>query len=144
MFCIFVAWLLYRKLDVLEDECDEETLQTQLAQAWNFGAEFDIPALQNDVMAKLLKLFAEQRISPKATVEAYRPKERGSLLQKAFVQYLASDMKEDLAWRKEDFTSCVLGEDPTFLLDLTLALSEDTDAAETDREFYMLETDGEE
>jgi hypothetical protein len=34
----FVTWLFYQKLDVEED--DEGSTQTQLAQSWNFGAEY--------------------------------------------------------------------------------------------------------
>lgn len=145
VLCHFAAWLLYRKLDLTDSDSDsDETPQTQLAQAWNFGAEYDITAFQNKVMQELLMLLGLKPISKKATIEAYRPKERGTLLQKAFVLYLPSDMKEDLGWGKEGFTSCILGEDPTFLLDLTLALSESEDAGLVDRDCFMLDTDDDE
>jgi hypothetical protein len=113
---------LYQKLDV--GGSDEESVQTQLAQAWNFGAEYEMPAFQDKVMRKLVKLLGTQRVRPSAVVEAYRPRERGSLLQKAFVQHLALDMEEDAAgfvWTREDFMGCALGTDPQFLLDLQFA-----------------------
>ena len=94
MIRVFVTWLLYQKLDVAED--DEGIVQIQLAQAWNFGAEYEMPAFQDKVMRKLLKLLGTQRVHPDAVVEAYRPRERGSLLQKAFVQQLASDMEQNV------------------------------------------------
>lgn len=122
MIRVFVTWLLYQKLDVAED--DEGIVQIQLAQAWNFGAEYEMPAFQDKVMRKLLKLLGTQRVHPDAVVEAYRPRERGSLLQKAFVQQLASDMEqnvEGIVWTREDFTGCALGADSQFLLDLQFA-----------------------
>lgn len=118
---MFVTWLLYRKLDI--DEGEEGTTQTQLAQAWNFGAEYEMPAFQDKVMRKLVKLLSTHCVHPDAVVEAYRPPERGSLLQKAFVQQLASDREEDegIAWTREDFTGCSLGANSRFLLDLQFA-----------------------
>jgi len=119
---MFVTWLLYRKLDMNGSE--EGSAQTQLAQAWNFGAEYEIPAFQDKVMRKLVKLLGTQRVYPEAVVEAYRPRGRGSLLQKAFVQQLASDREEDIegiVWTREDFTGCALGTDSQFLLDLQFA-----------------------
>jgi len=119
---MFVSWLLYQKLDV--DESDEENAQTRLAQAWNFGAEYEMPTFQNKVMRKLVELINTQRIDPEAVVEAYRPRERGSLLQKAFVQQLASDMAENaegVVWTRVDFMGCSLGTDSQFLLDLQLS-----------------------
>lgn len=119
---MFVTWLLYRKLD--RDESEEGSTQTQLAQAWNFGAEYEIPGFQDNVMRKLVRLLGTQRVQPDAVVEAYRPLERGSLLQKAFVQQLASDREEDIegiVWTREDFTGCALGTDSQFLLDLQFA-----------------------
>lgn len=119
---MFVTWLLYQKLDVVED--DEGIVQMQLAQAWNFGAEYEMPAFQDKVMRKLVKLLGVQRVHPDAVVESYRPLERGSLLQKAFVQQLALDMEENtegIVWTREDFTGCALGADSQFLLDLQFA-----------------------
>lgn len=119
---MFVTWLLYQILDV--EESEEGIVQIQLAQAWNFGAEYEMPAFRDKVMRKLVKLLGVQRVHPNAVVEAYRPLERGSLLQKAFVQQLASDMEDDAAdigWSREDFTGCALGDDPQFLLDLQFA-----------------------
>lgn len=119
---MFVTWLLYQKLDVEED--DEGIVQIQLAQAWNFSAEYEMPAFQDKVMGKLFKILGTERIHPDAVVEAYRPHERGSLLQRAFVQQLASDMEEDvegIVWTREDFTGCALGADSQFLLDLQFA-----------------------
>jgi hypothetical protein len=119
---IFVTWLIYQKLDVEDD--DEGIVQVQLAQAWNFGAEYEMPAFQDKVMRKLFKILGTERIHPDAVVEAYRPHERGSLLQRAFVQQLASDMEEDvegIVWTREDFTGCALGADSQFLLDLQFA-----------------------
>lgn len=125
---MFVTWLLYRKLDVAEDDDDEDGesgVQTRLAQAWNFGAEYDeIAAFQDKVMRKLVNLLGVQRVHPDAVVEAYRPRERGSLLQKAFTQHLAADIKEEvegICWTREDFTSCTLGDDSQFLLDVQFA-----------------------
>jgi len=119
---MFLTWLLYRKLDI--DESDEGKTQIQLAQSWNFGAEYEMPAFQDKVMRKLFELLGTQRIHPDAVVEAYRPLERGSLLQKLFVQQLASDREEDIegiVWTREDFTGCALGADSQFLLDLQFA-----------------------
>jgi hypothetical protein len=119
---MFVTWLLYQTLDVEED--DEGIVQIQLARAWNFGAEYEMPAFQYKVMSKLFKIIGTERIHPDAVVEAYRPLERGSLLQKAFVQQLASDMEDDvegIVWTREDFTGCALGADSQFLLDLQFA-----------------------
>ncbi|GAB7328684.1 hypothetical protein MBLNU13_g00607t1 [Cladosporium sp. NU13] len=107
---MFVTWLLYRRLDM--DESEKGSTQTRLAQAWNFGAEYEIPGFQDN------------RVHPDAVVEAYRPLERGSLLQKAFVQQLASDREVDIegiVWTREDFTGCALGTDPQLLLDLQFA-----------------------
>jgi len=119
---MFVTWLLYQKLDV--EESDEDIVQIQLAQAWNFGSEYEMPAFQNKVMRKLVEIISVERVHPDAVVEAYRPLERGSLLQKAFVQQLASDMEEEvegMVWTREDFTGCALGGDSQFLLDLQFA-----------------------
>ena len=119
---MFVTWLLYQKLDL--EESDEGIVQVQLAQAWNFGAEYEMPAFQNKVMRKLVKLISVDRVHPDAVVEAYRPLERGSLLQKAFVQQLACDMEEEvegMVWTMESFTGCALGGDSQFLLDLQFA-----------------------
>lgn len=119
---IFVTWLLYQKLDVEED--DECIMQIQLAQAWNSGAEYEMSAFQDNVMRKLFKILDTERIHPDAVVEAYRPHERGSLLQRAFVQQLASNMEEDvegIVWNREDFTGYALGADSQFLLDLQFA-----------------------
>ena len=119
---MFVTWLLYQKLDVQEG--DEGVVQIQLAQAWNFGAKYEMPAFQDKVMRKLFKILGTQRVHPNAVVEAYCPLERGSLLQKAFVQQLASDREEDIedfVWTREDFTGCALGSDSQFLLDLQFA-----------------------
>lgn len=119
---MFATWLLYQKLDVADD--DEGILQIQLAQAWNFGAEYEMSAFQDKVMRKLFKLLGTQRVHPDAVVEAYRPLERGTQLQRAFVQQLASDMEENvegIIWTREDFTGCALGADSQFLLDLQFA-----------------------
>lgn len=146
---IFAKWLLYRKLDVHEDPSDPEMAQLQLARAWNFGAEFIIPAFQNDVMAQLRDRIDATRVSRQATIEAYRLKERGTPLQQVFVLYLASEMQGysegNLAWSKGDFTGCALGADPTFLLDLTLAMSENqTDVVMIDQKYFLLDTDDDE
>jgi len=119
---MFVTWLLYQMLDV--EESEEGIVQIQLAQAWNFGAEYEMPAFQDKVIRKLLKLLGTQRVHADAVVEAYRPLERGSLLQQAFVQQLASGREEDIegiVWTREDFTGCALGNDSQFLLDLQFA-----------------------
>lgn len=119
---VFLTWLLYQKLDV--GGSDEQSVQTQLAQAWNFGAEYEMPAFQDKVMRKLVKLLGTQRVHTRAVVEAYRPRERGSLLQKACVQHLAVDMEETaegIGWTREDFMGCALGTDSQFLLDLQFA-----------------------
>lgn len=119
---MFVTWLLYQILDV--EESEEGIVQIQLAQAWNFGAEYEMPAFQDKAMRRLVKLLGVQRVHPDAVVEAYRPLERGSLLQKAFVQQLASDMEDEdagVGWSREDFTGCALGGDSQFLLDLQFA-----------------------
>ena len=119
---VFVTWLFYQKLDIEEDE--EGIVQIQLAQAWNFGAEYEMPTFQDKVMRKLVKILGVQRVHPNAVVEAYRPLHRGILLQKAFVRQLASDKEEDIegiVWTREDFTGCALGTDSQFLLDLQFA-----------------------
>jgi hypothetical protein len=123
---MFVLWLLYRKLDVDEngEESEEDSMHTQLAQAWNFSAEYEMPAFQDTVMRVLVELLSGQRVHPEAVVEAYRPREHGSLFQKVFVRQLASDMEENtegIVWTREDFTGCALGTDLQFLLDLQFA-----------------------
>lgn len=52
-FRLFITWLLYRKMDERNDEDQENDVQTPLAQAWNFGVEYNIPEFKTATMEEL-------------------------------------------------------------------------------------------
>jgi hypothetical protein len=117
---IFLAWLIYRDLNEVTNT------QKSLAQAWNFGAQYDIPNFQVAVMHLLVLCLHEDHVDPGAVIEAYAVVERDTKLQRAFVAQIAIDMRRGdvYAWERPTFTDnsmeMVLG----FYLDLTDALRE--------------------
>lgn len=85
-FRIFLAWLLYDNVN------RAATSQLSLAQAWNFGAVYDMPTFQDAVMLTLVPKLQDVDVCPLAVLEAYSVIERDTLLQRAFVAQLALDM----------------------------------------------------
>jgi hypothetical protein len=117
---IFLAWLISRDLD------EVTSCQTSLAQAWNFGELYDIPLFQDAVMHQLVPWLTEEKVGPRAVVEAYAVTERGTKLQRVFITQLARDMRSGgaYAWDRTIFTEHHLEEVPGFFLDLTDAMCE--------------------
>lgn len=119
--CIFLAWLISRNAD----EIDElGSSQVSLAQAWNFGAQYDMPGFQDAVMHQLASCLSGDSVSPDAVVVAYATTRRGTKLQSAFIAQLAIDMRRGgaHAWDRTTFTDYRLEEVMGFFLDLTDAM----------------------
>jgi hypothetical protein len=125
-FRIFLEWLLYRKID------KDLGSQLTLAKAWNFGAQYDIPAFQDAVMHRVSSLLSSEEIVPDAVLEAYKVTERRTLLQAVFIANLASDMRsgKSYAWRRGVFETYGLEKVRGFYLDLTEATCPVGDDAE--------------
>lgn len=123
-FRLFVTWLLYRKMDERNDADDENDVQTPLAQAWNFGAEYNIPHFQNAIMEKLVHYIGQQRIEPEAMKEAYRQATRDTQLQKALISFLAKDLctYNEAAWERKDFVEHGMENVEGLCLDLVQAM----------------------
>lgn len=121
---LFVTWLLFRKIDDSEDDEENSDLQTALAEAWNFGAEYNVPQFQNAIMCEVLDYIGSQTIQPEAVREAYRPSKRGTLLQRAFVTHLAKDMclGNGDEWERAVFKEHDMEDVAGFYLDLVQAM----------------------
>jgi hypothetical protein len=93
------------------------------AQAWNFGAEYDIPPFQDVVMHRVVSYLKDDTVEPDAVLEACRVAERGTLLQAAFIKQLACDLREGSghAWPRYTFAENGLENVPGFYFDLTEA-----------------------
>ena len=119
-FRIFLAWLFSRDVDEVESS------QKSLAQAWKFGAQYDMPDFQDAVMHKILSYLSAENICPCAVAEAYAVPERGTKLQRAFVAQLAIDMRRGgvYAWNRKLFEDHRFEEVSGFYLDLTEAMRE--------------------
>lgn len=117
-FRIFLAWLLY------DNVSRAATSQLSLAQAWNFGATYEMPTFQDAVMLVLVPNLQDIDVCPLAVLEAYSVTERDTLLQRAFVAQLAIYMVRQAGhqWEKKVFTSHKLQKVPDFYLDLTQAM----------------------
>lgn len=119
-FRIFLTWLMLRNLD------DVGSCQVNLAQAWNFGAQYEMPDFQDAVMHELVDYLNTDPLSPLAMVEAYEVTERGTKLQRAFIAQLAIDMCREGAHASDsaDFTENRLEKVTGFKSDITEALYE--------------------
>ena len=120
---IFLTWLITRDNDGIKEVGGS---QMALAQAWNFGAQYDMPDFQDAVMRQLVCcLSAVDYVSPDAAREAYATIACGTRLQRALIAQLAIDMRRsDHAWPRNYFTDHCLQGVPEFLLDLTEAMRE--------------------
>jgi hypothetical protein len=118
-FRIFLCWLLR------EDINKNQPSQVVLAQAWNFGAGFEIPTFQDIVMRLVVARIGSETVEAGAVVEAYKGTERGTLLQRAFVGQLAIDMNHNPSyeWTRADFKDFGLDRVPDLCLDLIDAMS---------------------
>jgi hypothetical protein len=110
-FRILVIWLLYRDLDNVTEWCTVFLDQGSLAEAWNLGANYDIPEFQNEVMHMLFLNFDLGWILE----EAYRTTKRDTKLQQACVAHIILQK-----WVKEDFTEYGLDKIPGFCLDVAV------------------------
>lgn len=120
---MFLAWLITRD----NNDIDEvEGCQVSLAQAWKFGAQYDMPDFQDAIMDRLIYYFSWDELSPSAVFEAYAGTERGTKLQRAFIAQLTIVMRSERehAWPRNYFTDLRLERVPDFLLDLTDAMRE--------------------
>jgi hypothetical protein len=112
----------------------DELTNSQLvfAQAWNFGAEYDIPACQDAVMHRVVTCFKSDIVEPDAVLEAYRVVERGTLLQTAFITQLAYNMRKGSAsaWPRDTFIEHGMEKVPDFYLDLTEHACPSSDSAD--------------
>lgn len=125
-FRIFLAWLLYDNMN------RAATSQLSLAQAWNFGATYEMPTFQDAVMLALVPVLQDTDVCPSAVLEAYSVAERDTLLQRALVAQLSMDMvrQKSHQWEKKVFTDYELEKVPGFYLDLTQAMCVDFDHTE--------------
>lgn len=117
-FCIFLAWLLYSDIGRAANS------QRSLAEAWNFGAKYLMPEFQDAVMHVIIPILQDTEVCPYAVLEAYKVSERDTLLQRAFVAQLATDMisQTDSQWEEKVFTKHKLENVAGFYLDLTQAM----------------------
>jgi hypothetical protein len=124
-FRVFAAWIFHRKLRSVEEGAPSWFDQTSLAEAWNLGAEYDIPGLQNSVMRMLVRCFEYDQVEFVAMKEVYRITKRDTELQKALVTQLARDSLDDtgLAWEKKEIKKHGMDKVPGFCLDLAVALT---------------------
>jgi hypothetical protein len=115
---IFLAWLISRDLGSVT------ITQESLAQAWNFGVEYDIPDFQDAIMHRLVTCLREDNVDPDAVIEAYEADERDTKSQRAFIAQLAIDMRRGdvCSWDRTTFTENCLEDVPGFYLDLTEAM----------------------
>ena len=115
---ISLAWLIFRKLYGVT------VTQKSLAQAWNLGAQYEIPDFQDAVMHLLVLCLHEDHVDPDAVTEAYATVERDTKLQRAFIAQLTIDMRRGdvYAWERPTFTDNCMEMVPGFYLDLTDAL----------------------
>jgi len=121
-FRVFVAWLLYRDLDDIHT-LESPTGQSSLAEAWNLGAQYQIPAFQNTVMRMLVFEFCGTAVDIDAVKQAYRTSERNTELQNACVTHIARDNHDPhLAWKMETFGECGMEKVPGLCLDLAVRL----------------------
>jgi hypothetical protein len=85
-FRIFVVWLLYRELDCVGQGISTWVdHQKDFAEAWNFGALYNIPAFQNAVMRMIVLGLNENHLDLDAVQEAYCTDMRDTELQQALV-----------------------------------------------------------
>jgi hypothetical protein len=121
-FRVFVAWLLYRDLDDIHT-LESPTGQSSLAEAWNLGAQYHIPAFQNTVMRMLVFEFCGAAVDIDAVKQAYRTSERNTELQNACVTHIARDSHDPhLAWKMETFEESEMEKVPGLCLDLAVRL----------------------
>jgi hypothetical protein len=121
-FRIFTTWLLYRDLDDTH-VLDSPTGQSSLAEAWNMGAHYQIPAFQNTVMSMLVFEFHGAAVDIGAVKQAYRTPERNTKLQDACVAHIARDNHDSqLKWKRANFTESGMANVPGFCLDLAIRL----------------------
>lgn len=130
-FQILITWVLYHELEGVEQSTYSWVGQTSLAEAWNMGAEYNIPALQNAAMRVLVQIFKEEFVTVDTMEEAYVPDERKTKLQEALVTQLARDSLSDRfeAWIREYITERGMDKVPGFCLDLAMALTSESDEA---------------
>lgn len=117
---IFLAWLISRDLSGVTIS------QEPLAQAWNFGAQYDIPEFQDAVMHQLMPCLREDHVDPDAVIEAYAADERDTKLQRAFIAQIAIDMRrrDEYRWERSTFIDHDMEELQGFYLDVIEALRE--------------------
>lgn len=133
-FRIFLAWLLYDK------DITRNTILTavSLAQAWNFGAQYDMPMFQDAVMRQLESYLKENYVKPENVLEAYKTTGRNTLLQRAIVSQLAIDLRRS-PWTRDAFMSHGLEEVEGFCLDLIQAMCDETISEELNWAGFLLE-----
>jgi hypothetical protein len=111
-FRIFVVWLLYRELDCVGQGISTWVdHQKDFAEAWNFGALYNIPAFQNAVMRMIVLGLNENHLDLDAVQEAYCTDMRDTELQQALVMDMVrsclldrsfDDHREELEYRCMD------------------------------------------
>jgi len=133
-FQIFIVWLLHRELSVgqpILSWVDKEKGQKSLAEAWNFGARYEIPTFQNAVMRVIVSGLQEGNLHCAAVQEAYQTTRRGTKLQSAVVTEVARCClyDKDIDTRKGEFEARSLEKVPGLCLDLATALVDELDRA---------------
>lgn len=141
---IFLAWLLSRRNIDEIDEVGSSSSQLSLAQAWNFGAQYDMPDFQDALMHYVVSLLSSDYVEPDAVAEAYATTERGTKLQRVFIAQLAIDVRRggSHVWPRETFIEYRLELVTGFYLNLTDALREvDGNAGLTTSDFLLTPRD---
>jgi hypothetical protein len=140
-FRILTTWLIYRDLDNITAWLTEWLDQSSLAEAWNLGAKYHIPAFQNEVMQMLFLDFKTEFISDSTMEEAYRPTKRDTKLQQACVAHIVLE-----GWGKEEYTEFGLDKIPGFCLDVAVrfhALKGKNIDTSMDIKNFLVDEDGE-
>jgi hypothetical protein len=121
---IFFSWILRFPI--------RSRSQELLAQSWRFGARYQIPAYQNEVMRCLVDVLHTEPVKMSVVRDAYvyttdmepriarRIKKREHLLRNAFVTQLASDTRDECYWKDEEceYVEIGLAENHDFHKDL--------------------------
>lgn len=111
---------------MLRDLDEADHCQVTLAQAWNFGAKYEMPDFQDAVMQQLVDYLSTDPVSSLAMVEAYEVTERGTKLRRVSIAQLTIDMCREGAHTSDSagFTDNHLEKVTGFHSDLTNALCE--------------------
>lgn len=131
-FRILTTWIVYRELESVEFGEPGWFCQGSLAEAWNLGTEYSIPALQNAAIQLIAEKFQHQDVDIIAVKEAYRATKRNTELRTILVSQHAKDcfINTGTAWDRGLIREHGMDKVPGFCMDLAMAFTAEMDHCE--------------